>query len=140
MTKSLKRDQLYRTHLDDYAEKWQEFFAFKREDGILEVRMHSEGGACRWDLELHRAFIPAFADVHHDPETVILPLSMLSASHGGIDVTPDRVAEVVRFVRDNVQPPRAPLEHHPMRSVWWMVPFAACVSGEWWLRRRQGKR
>jgi enoyl-CoA hydratase/carnithine racemase len=68
MTKSLKRDQLYRTHLDDYAEKWQEFFVFKREDGILEVRMHSEGGACRWDLELHRAFIPAFADIHHDPE------------------------------------------------------------------------
>ena len=30
--------------------------------------MHSEGGACRWDLELHRAFIPVFADIHHDPE------------------------------------------------------------------------
>ncbi len=68
MSRALPRTELYRTHLADYAEKWQEFFAFKREDGILEVRMHSNGGPCSWDLELHRAFIPAFADIHHDPE------------------------------------------------------------------------
>jgi enoyl-CoA hydratase/carnithine racemase len=68
MTQALPRNQLYRTHLSDYAEKWQEFFAFKREGGILEVRMHSNGGPCSWDLEIHRAFIPAFADIHHDPE------------------------------------------------------------------------
>jgi hypothetical protein len=84
--------------------------------------------------------VPVRPGVHRDPEAVIPPLSMLSASHGGIDVTPDRVADVVRFVRDNVKPPRAPLNRHPMRSVWWIVPFTACLSGEWWLRRRQGKR
>jgi enoyl-CoA hydratase/carnithine racemase len=66
---------MYRTHLDDYAEKWSEYFTFKREDGILEMRMHTEGGAAKWSLELHRAFIPALADVHHDPENEILIFS-----------------------------------------------------------------
>lgn len=64
----ISRFEMYRTHLDDYAERWQDYFAFKRENGVLEVRMHSDGGPARWDLELHRAFIPVFADIHHDPE------------------------------------------------------------------------
>jgi hypothetical protein len=29
---------------------------------------------------------------------------------------------------------------YPMRSVWWLVPFTLCASGEWWLRRRRGQR
>jgi hypothetical protein len=28
----------------------------------------------------------------------------------------------------------------PMRAFWWMIPFAACLTGEWWLRRREGLR
>jgi hypothetical protein len=65
---------------------------------------------------------------------------MLASTRRGIDVTPDRVADVVRFIRNNVPAPRLPRSLHPMRSTWWIVPFAACLSGEWWLRRRQGKR
>ena len=63
---------MYRTHLEEYAEKWSEFFQFRREDGILEVRLHTDGGACQWGLENHRALIPAFADIHHDPENECL--------------------------------------------------------------------
>jgi hypothetical protein len=29
---------------------------------------------------------------------------------------------------------------HPMRHPWWIVPFAGCLSVEWWLRRRNGLR
>ena len=29
---------------------------------------------------------------------------------------------------------------HPMRSPWWLLPFAGCLSVEWWLRRRNGLR
>jgi enoyl-CoA hydratase/carnithine racemase len=68
----LPRDAMYRTYLEEYSETWKEFFHFKREDGILEVRMHTNGGPSTWDLELHRAFIPAFADIHHDPENECL--------------------------------------------------------------------
>ncbi|MCA8889624.1 MAG: enoyl-CoA hydratase/isomerase family protein [Parvularculaceae bacterium] len=68
MAHPFSRKELYRTHLEEYSEKWKEYFHFKRSDGILEVRMHSDGGPCRWDIEIHRALIPAFADIHFDPE------------------------------------------------------------------------
>jgi hypothetical protein len=29
---------------------------------------------------------------------------------------------------------------YPMRSAWWILPFAGCLSIEWWLRRRAGLR
>ncbi len=29
---------------------------------------------------------------------------------------------------------------HPLRAAWWMIPFAGCLSVEWWLRRRSGLR
>lgn len=63
---------IYRTFLDDYAEKWTDNFHFHREDGILELRLHTNGGACQWGLEVHRALIPLFADIHHDPENECL--------------------------------------------------------------------
>lgn len=39
---------------------------------------------------------------------------------------------------DAIVPPAAPLRRHPMRSPWWIVPFALALAGEWWLRRRRG--
>jgi hypothetical protein len=68
------------------------------------------------------------------------PLSMLAASHRGVDVTPDHLADAERFVRNTVVSPPATVVRHPMRSAWWIVPFAACLSAEWWLRRRRGQR
>lgn len=68
------------------------------------------------------------------------PLAMLASSHRGIDVTPDRVADLERFLREAVESPRAMVVRRPMRSAWWMLPFAACLSGEWWRRRRRGLR
>ena len=67
-------------------------------------------------------------------------LSMLSSSHRGIDVTPDRVAELERFVRGAVISPDAAVVRRPLRSSWWLLPFAACLSAEWWIRRRRGLR
>ncbi|MFI1392995.1 enoyl-CoA hydratase/isomerase family protein [Streptomyces griseoaurantiacus] len=75
MTQPWSRKQMYRTHLSDYSERWSEYFTFKREDGILEMRMHTEHDSAKWSLELHRAFIPALADVGHDPENEILIFS-----------------------------------------------------------------
>jgi hypothetical protein len=36
--------------------------------------------------------------------------------------------------------PAVPVERHPMRSPWWILPFAACLGVEWWDRRRRGLR
>jgi hypothetical protein len=37
-------------------------------------------------------------------------------------------------------PERAKADVHPMRAAWWLLPFAGCLSIEWWLRRRVGLR
>jgi hypothetical protein len=73
------------------------------------------------------------------PETAA-PLALLSASHNGIDVTPNNIDEVERFIRRTVTAPTSPVTRRPMRSAWWMIPFAACLSAEWYLRRRRGAR
>ena len=67
-------------------------------------------------------------------------LSMLASSHRGIDVAPDRIEELERFVRGAVTSPNADAVRRPMRSTWWIVPLAACLSAEWSIRRRRGLR
>ena len=67
-------------------------------------------------------------------------LSMLASSHRGIDVAPDRVAELERFVRGAVSSPYAAVPRRPMRSAWWLLPFVGCLCVEWWVRRRGGLR
>jgi enoyl-CoA hydratase/carnithine racemase len=71
----LSRKIMYRTHLAEYAKSWEEYFYFRRENGILEVRMHTDGGPAQWSLELHRAFVPAFADIQNDPENECIILT-----------------------------------------------------------------
>jgi enoyl-CoA hydratase/carnithine racemase len=75
MVNVISRGELYRTHLDEYAEKWKEYFVMRRENGVLEVRMHSQGGPVKWDLRLHRALIPAFQDIHFDPDNECIILT-----------------------------------------------------------------
>jgi len=69
-----------------------------------------------------------------------LPLSLLSASHHGVDVNASTIATLAQHLRTTVPAQMARVEHRPMRSVWWMFPFAGCLSAEWWLRRRSGRR
>jgi len=68
------------------------------------------------------------------------PLALLAASRGGIDVDADHLAALERHLRATIVPDRAWLRYRLMRSPWWLVLFAACLSGEWWLRRRRGRR
>ena len=69
-----------------------------------------------------------------------VPLSLLAASRRGIDVTPERLDDLERFVRSAINVPRAAGVTRPLRSTWWMLPFGACLAAEWWLRRRRGHR
>jgi hypothetical protein len=78
------------------------------------------------------------ADARRPLAATTAPLSLLSASHHGIDVTPDSLGEAERFIRRTVPAPPATVTRRPMRSAWWMFLFAACLSGEWYLRRRRG--
>lgn len=64
----IDRTSYYRTELEGYADTWSEFLAMRREDGILEVRLHTDDGPALWGVSFHRALIPAFADIWADPE------------------------------------------------------------------------
>ena len=46
----------------------------ERRDGILQVRLHTEGGALQWGLLPHRELPLAFHDISndHDTQAVIL--------------------------------------------------------------------
>jgi hypothetical protein len=70
----------------------------------------------------------------------LVPLSLLATSRGGVNVTPDRLADLEAHVGREVSAPPVRATTRPMRSGWWIVPFAACLSAEWWLRRRKGLR
>jgi hypothetical protein len=68
------------------------------------------------------------------------PLSLLAASHGGVDVAPSNVAGLERHIRSAVTGSPNQQRDYPMRSPWWVVPFTVCLSVEWWVRRRRRLR
>jgi hypothetical protein len=73
-------------------------------------------------------------------EPVLPSLAMLAASHRGIDVSPERLADLEDAVRRLEAPPSVREPRHPMRSALWIAPFAGCLCAEWWVRRRRGQR
>ena len=68
------------------------------------------------------------------------PLALLAESHGGRNFTADDIQGLTRALREQIAAPMVRVERRPMRSPWWLVPFVACLGGEWWLRRRGGLR
>jgi hypothetical protein len=67
-------------------------------------------------------------------------LADVMAAHGAAVRRVGEEEELVARVRQLLPDTRAPQETRPMRSPWWLLPFAASLSGEWWLRRRAGRR
>ncbi len=62
------------------------------------------------------------------------------ARTGGLTVRGRDLFQVIEALRAGRATDRVPEMRHPMRSFWWMLPFVACLAGEWWLRRRGGLR
>ncbi len=56
---------------------------------------------------------------------------------GGVVVWPGHEGSAVRTLLDR-PPMSSVVSVRPMHSSWWMLPFAACLTAEWWLRRRGG--
>lgn len=67
--------RLYRTNLDDYAERWKHMAHFRREDSILELRLHKNDGPFQWGVDVHRNFAPMFMDIANDPDNEVLILT-----------------------------------------------------------------
>lgn len=61
--------------LDEYSERFKEFFHFKRENGILEVKMHTKGGSVKWSYQMHHALAELWTTIGHDKENEVLILT-----------------------------------------------------------------
>src|SRR6201984_2088243 len=60
--------------LDEYRNKYENV-RMKREDGILEVALHSGGGPLVFNGYVHEALVGAFRDIGDDPENHIVILT-----------------------------------------------------------------
>jgi hypothetical protein len=59
-------------------------------------------------------------------------------ARGGRSMPASQLADLPAELRRAIRPSPRRETLYPMRSAWWIVPFALLLSGEWWLRRRAG--
>jgi hypothetical protein len=60
------------------------------------------------------------------------------AANGGTVVDAGDESTLVTLLRRSASPSDISTRAHPLRSSWWIIPFAASLGGEWWMRRRGG--
>ncbi len=75
------------SRFEDYAAKYS-CIAMRRENGILEMRFHTDGGSLRWGLVPHGELPDAFADVGHDRENRVVILTGTGDEYSGVRSTP----------------------------------------------------
>src|ERR1700730_2261273 len=74
------------TELADYADKYQTI-RMERRDGILQVTLHTDGGALQWGLLPHRELPLGVHDISNDHETRAVILTGTGAEFSGPRVT-----------------------------------------------------
>lgn len=60
---------------EDYKDKYADRIEMTRTDGVIELRMHTNGGPVVWGLEMHRALSQAWHDIGNDPENQLMILT-----------------------------------------------------------------
>lgn len=67
---------------EDYATKFRTI-RFRREDGILEMTVHTDGGPLRWGRLPHGELEQAFLDINRDRENKVIILTGTGAEFSG---------------------------------------------------------
>jgi hypothetical protein len=67
-----------------------------------------------------------------------LALALAAATRGAV-IGSSRSSTIVDIIESKLRESAQPTTWHPMRSAWWIVPFAFLLGAEWWLRRRSGR-
>ena len=66
----------YRTYLEENAPKWDGMAHLRRdENGILEVRLHTDDGPVRFCEAIHAGYLGLLHDISHDPDNEIVILT-----------------------------------------------------------------
>jgi hypothetical protein len=69
-----------------------------------------------------------------------LLLEAWTSATGGEQISESRLAALAPALHRALAPPAESVRWRPMRSAWWIVPFALALGAEWWMRRRAGLR
>ena len=63
-----------------------------------------------------------------------------ASSHRGRVLAERDMSQLPDALARAIEPPAERVTLYPLRSIWWLLPFAGCLGAEWWLRRRSGRR
>ncbi len=64
-----------RPRFEDYREKYATHFKLERQNGILQVQMHTKGGPVLYGLPIHNAWSQLWLDIGNDPDNEVLIFS-----------------------------------------------------------------
>jgi hypothetical protein len=67
-------------------------------------------------------------------------LAAWTASHRGAVVAETDLSSLAPALTKALSAPVETRTIHPMRSAWWLIPFAGLLGIEWWQRRKNGHR
>ena len=67
-------------------------------------------------------------------------LQAWTASHRGAVIGESELASLPSALAKALSAPVETRTIHPMRSAWWLIPFAGLLGIEWWHRRKNGGR
>lgn len=85
----------------EYSMKFRDFFAMRRRDGIIELRVHSDGGPYFQTFASHNAWGQAWHEVGNDPENQVLILT--GTGEHWFDAPRSGQAHFDRTVRDTAK-------------------------------------
>lgn len=104
------------------------------------VRAPSAAGTYRIDVSdgTHSASVPfvVVADAKRPTPDNRELAQAWAASRGGTTLDAPDAAALLTAVDQLAHPSQRSERWHPMRSGWWILPFAVLLGAEWWLRRR----
>lgn len=65
-------DRIEPSQFEVYADKYKDMIAMTRRDGIIEARLHTNGGPAMHNWKAHNAWGQAWIDIGRDPENEVL--------------------------------------------------------------------
>ncbi|MEW5984547.1 MAG: enoyl-CoA hydratase/isomerase family protein [Acidobacteriota bacterium] len=80
----------------EYAEKFGTV-RMRREDGILEVTLHTEGASLRWGPAAHADLVQAFLEISRDCENLVVILTGTGEEFSGPAIEPDAARAVAKL-------------------------------------------
>ena len=104
----------------------------------------AESGQCQVEATVGDRSAIAFVAVADRPargvDATLVKLEHAARDLGGVVAEAGNESEMARALDDSTAESSQIVSIHPMRASWWILPFAGCLSLEWFLRRRQGLR